>query len=409
MMLYIDPGTGSMLFTILIGVYSVLVFFVRSIFVKLKFLITSGKAETDKNTYKYVIFAEDKRYFTTFGPICDEFESRKIELVYITSSEDDPVFFKNYKYIKPLYSKRGNVTYSKMNLLKADIVLSTTPNLDVFQWKRSRDVKWYVHIFHAFGGSSFYRMFPLDMYDAVLLSGPVHRQEIRKYEELRSMPTKELIDTGMPYADLLYRRKLNAPAIHNEEPVVLLAPSWGVNSIFQMYGEKFVSALVNTGYHVIIRPHPQSYVSEKDILDKLMKMFPASDKLEWNTDSDNFDVLNRADILISDFSGIIFDFSLVFNKPVIYSEFEFDFSQYEGYWNDEEKWLLKTLKKIGKPVGKNFESELKPLIDSSLHDDGRFDIYEMIRKEDWVNIGESAKYAADYLINKQKELSEKMD
>ena len=41
----------------------------------------------------------------------------------------------------------------------------------------------------------------------------------------------------------------------------------------------------------------------------------------------NIDVLNEADILISDFSGVVFDFSLVFNKPVIYTEPSMDWSQ----------------------------------------------------------------------------------
>ena len=47
-----------------------------------------------------------------------------------------------------------------------------------------------------------------------------------------------------------------------------------------------------------------------------MNEYPESDRLEWNRDTDNFNVLNRSDILISDFSGVIFDFSLVYDKPV---------------------------------------------------------------------------------------------
>ena len=39
MLLYIDPGTGSMLFSILIGIVSTLVFFGRQLFLKIKFII----------------------------------------------------------------------------------------------------------------------------------------------------------------------------------------------------------------------------------------------------------------------------------------------------------------------------------------------------------------------------------
>ena len=43
MRLYIDPGTGSMLFAILIGAIGVARFVLKGIFVKLKFLFTGGR------------------------------------------------------------------------------------------------------------------------------------------------------------------------------------------------------------------------------------------------------------------------------------------------------------------------------------------------------------------------------
>ena len=43
MYLYIDPGTGSMLFTIIIGLISTLIFAFRGKFLKLKFLLSGGK------------------------------------------------------------------------------------------------------------------------------------------------------------------------------------------------------------------------------------------------------------------------------------------------------------------------------------------------------------------------------
>jgi CDP-glycerol glycerophosphotransferase (TagB/SpsB family) len=63
-------------------------------------------------------------------------------------------------------------------------------------------------------------------------------------------------------------------------------------------------------------PHPQSFILEKELVDRLMAKY--SD-IEWNRDTDNFDALNRSDILILDFSGVVFDFALVLNKPVIYT------------------------------------------------------------------------------------------
>ena len=46
MKLYIDPGTGSMLFTILIGVIGAGVYSLRMLLIKLRFILGGGKAET---------------------------------------------------------------------------------------------------------------------------------------------------------------------------------------------------------------------------------------------------------------------------------------------------------------------------------------------------------------------------
>ena len=49
--LYIDPGTGSMLFSLFIGIATAAVFGFRALFVKIKFVLSGGKSEkTEDNT-----------------------------------------------------------------------------------------------------------------------------------------------------------------------------------------------------------------------------------------------------------------------------------------------------------------------------------------------------------------------
>ena len=84
MVLYIDPGTGSMLFTVLIGIIGFLLYIVKVFWIRIKFVITRGKAEQkNANKIPYLIFAEDKRYWQVFKPVCDEFEKRGIDVVYL--------------------------------------------------------------------------------------------------------------------------------------------------------------------------------------------------------------------------------------------------------------------------------------------------------------------------------------
>ena len=170
--LYIDPGTGSMLFTILIGVFGVGVYFLRTLIMKIKFIISGGKREKmDGNKLPIVIFSDNKRYWNIFEPICDEFEKRGQEVCYFTASPDDKALEKKYEHIKTEFIGEGNKAFSRLNLLNATVVLSTTPSLDVFQWKRSKEVQYYVHIPHAAGDITIYRMFGIDFYDSILLSG----------------------------------------------------------------------------------------------------------------------------------------------------------------------------------------------------------------------------------------------
>ena len=62
--LYIDPGTGGMLFTILFGIFGVAVFSLRAFIIKLKYRISGGKsAKISNEKIPLVIFTDHKRYW----------------------------------------------------------------------------------------------------------------------------------------------------------------------------------------------------------------------------------------------------------------------------------------------------------------------------------------------------------
>lgn len=136
----------------------------------------------------------------------------------------------------------------------------------------------------------------------------------------------------------------------------------------QKYGGRIIDTLLATGYHIIIRPHPQSFRSEQDMMAKLMRAYPDSPQLEWNRDADNYDVLRRSDILISDFSGVIFDFSLVYDKPVIYTDTDFDDAPYDAWWLDTPYWTFDVLPRIGQKLTEENMPRLRELIDACLRD-----------------------------------------
>ena len=412
MKFYIDPGTGSMLFTILIGILGALRYVFKSWFVKLRFFLSGGrKVKDDGDKLPLVIFSEGKQYWNVFNPVCRELEERGIEAVYMTASEEDPALKNEYKHIKTEFIGTGNKAFAKLNFLNADIVLATTPGLDVYQWKRSREVKSYVHMVHAAGDVTLYRMFGVDYYDALLISGDYQEKQIRDLEGLRNLPAKEIVKVGIPYMDEMLARFKKNPTMNkiDGKVTVLLAPSWGPSAILSKYGKKIIDVLLETGYHVIVRPHPQSFTSEKDLMDGLMKEYPNSEQLEWNRDADNFEVLKRSDILISDFSGVIFDFALVYDKPVIYADTSFDDSVYDAWWLDSKLWTFEILPYLGMQLNADNMGKLKEMIDQCINEEKYAEGRKKAIADTWAYQGEGAKRVVDFIVKKQAELEDEAE
>ena len=409
MRFYIDPGTGSMLFAILIGLIGAANYLIRGWIAKLRFLASGGKAK-DINDKKipFVIFSDDKRYWQNFEPICREMDKRGIDVTYMTASPDDPALQNPYPHIRAEFIGTGNKPFAKLNFLNARILIATTPGLDVYQWKRSKDVQFYVHILHAAGDISMYRMFGIDCYDAIILSGDYQIDQVRKLEEIRGLPPKELIKLGLPYMDEMARRLAeDKNTVFEDKKTVLIAPSWGVSSIFARFGGKVIGELLKTDYNIIIRPHPQSVVSEKKLLDKISAEYPDSDRISWNYDSNNYEVLKKSDIMISDFSGVIFEFALIYDKPVIYTNTEFDKSPYDAWWLDETPWTFKALPKLGAELSEETMEQLSSIIEDCLNSPEYSENRKSLRNETWANIGHSTEDTVDYLVSKYNELTGK--
>jgi len=406
--LYIDPGTGSMLFTILISAISAVVYVVRILWIKAKNM-AGVKTQNERNAKRIpiVMFSDNKRYWSTFRPICDELEKRGQKAVYMTASPDDPALDSKYENIKCEFIGEGNKAFAKMNMLNAGIVLSTTPSLDVFQWKRSKTVDYYVHILHCCGDVTLYRLYGVDYYDALLLSGDFQEKQVRELERQRNLPAKEIRMVGIPYLDTMLEHAKHYERKKSNTTNVLLSPTWGSRSLLVKYGPRLIDRLIETGYDVTIRPHPQSFTADKETIDSLMAKYPETNKLHWNRDNNNFDVLARSDIMISDYSGVMYDFAFIFNKPVIYTNAEYKKDPYDAWCIEGETWMVSTIKKLGKELNGDNIGQVKELIDSCIKESQQSAKIAEARDETWCNVGKSASLTADYLIEKLAELEKK--
>ncbi|MDC7230572.1 MAG: CDP-glycerol glycerophosphotransferase family protein [Sphaerochaetaceae bacterium] len=404
--LYIDPGTGSMLFSLLIGFVTIFYFFMKALWIKIRFLFSGGNVnKIGRSRLPIVVYCEHKRYWGVFKPILDSFENKSISVTYFTSSEDDPAFNQKYSFVTCEYIGEGNRAFAKLNFLEADVCLMTTPALDVYQLKRSPGVLHYAHILHAVGDATGYRLFGLDYFDSILLNGSYQINDIRELEQQRGTKKKDLVVVGCPYLDELMIKYQNCQIKKEQKTkTILVAPSWGPSGILSRYGTKFLDPLSNTGYKIIVRPHPQSLQSEKDVLESLRKRYEGKNQLVWDFEADNFNALHEADLLISDYSSVMFDYVFLFDRPLLYLNADFDIRPYDAGDLDHLPWKLRILPSIGIELKVEDFQEIDKILAASFNNIILQENRKKAKAEAWEHIGESGMRTADFLINTQRTL-----
>jgi len=399
---YIDPGTGSAIFSIAIGIAATVYFLARGLFLKLGVGFFRRK-KNDQLRDKYVIYAEDKRYWHYFEPVLDEFENRNIEIIYLTTSKDDPVFTSKYNYTKGKYIGAGNKAYAYLNFLSAEFVLATTPHLDVFQWKRSKNVKHYSNMIHGAGGAVLFRLFSFDYFDSVLVACEDEITELRMIEKARNQKEKQLIITGNTFFDKCSELIKDLPKEEEHRFTVLVSPSWGPNALLNVYGEKLIDPLCQTPWRIIIRPHPQSLIVEKPLIDKLKEKYKDNPNIEWDFNNENIYSLSKSDIMISDFSAIIFDYAFLFNKPIIYNIQNLDYRRLDAQDLENETYFLQAIKKIGIELAGLDICNLKEIILNLSQDLDKQNVRQEIKKTMWMHQGEAGRRITDFMIQTVEE------
>jgi hypothetical protein len=397
-----------MLFSILIGAAATLYFLARAVIIKAKVLFAGGRVAGNTSahaavSHPYVIYSEGRQYWNVFKPVLDAFETRGITLLYLTSHEDDPVFSHEYHFIKSECIGEGNKAFARLNFLSAGVVLMTTPGLDVYQLKRSKTVRHYAHILHAPSDATMYRMFGIDYFDSILLTGDYQAKDIRALEKLRGLPEKQLVTVGCTYLDVYAERIRQIPREEEHPFTVLVSPSWGPSALLRKYGSALLDPLVKTGWRIIIRPHPQSKKSEAPMLDSLAEKYKATANVQWDYERENIFSLAKADMMISDFSGIIFDYLFLFDKPVMYVKQGLDLRPYDaddlGDAAGGELWQFKTLGEAGIELKEELFDSIGDVIQNAADSTELKKAREQAKNTAWQFQGEAGKRAADFMLS----------
>ena len=264
--------------------------------------------------YDLIFYAENGYYFQYFKHLVESFAGTSLKICYLTSDKKDPIFNKNYGSVETIYCKTTLAFVFKK--LQAKVVILTMPDLQNFIFKKSDQVKKYIYVFHALVSiHQQYRSHAFDHYDTIFCAGPHHQLEIRESETLYKLPSKDLVSYGYPLLhDLNCRQNVEGKNCQR----VLIAPSWYEQGIFQTCIEKLIEVLSTSKYEVIIRPHPEYLKRNKSSFKKLKATVEQFPNLFFDQNQFMLESMRSADLLITDRSGIAFEFAFTKKRQVLF-------------------------------------------------------------------------------------------
>lgn len=270
-----------------------------------------------------VFYSESQAYWVHFDQIINYLTNTyKQPITYLTSQIDDPIFKLNNPSVKAFYIGSGLIRTLLFKSINARLMILTMPDLEKYHLKRSVNPVHYVYVFHSLVSTHMiYRKGAFDHYDTVLCGGPHHEAEIRETEQLYQLKAKNLVPHGYGRLDTIAEYKQNKLEIAqklNDKVNVLIAPSWGKDNILASVGEKLIQVLLDNNFTVTIRPHPHALIIDRPTVDKLTEKYQSHPDFVFESNVASFESLVNADVLVTDWSGVAFDYAFGLERPVIF-------------------------------------------------------------------------------------------
>jgi len=274
-----------------------------------------------------VVYSESGQDWHYFEPLIAVLNGQlQHRVTYITSDQHDPGLSRQHDLFTAIHIPEGFFLTLHFNMQKADVVVLTMMDLDNLQLKKSINPVHYVYLFHALGSTHMVdHANSYDAYDSLFCVGPHHVEELRKRESLEGLKARNLFEYGHPrLEDLLSAGQDYTAATPQQQaaedtaPVVLIAPTWGDQSIFNVCGDELTGMLLDAGFHVIVRPHYQTLKLTPEVIDGLKRKYGDRQNFEFQDRMGESESLFRSDILICDWSAMAIEYALGLEKPVLF-------------------------------------------------------------------------------------------
>ncbi len=386
-------------------------------------------ARREKQDYKrffsivnkhFVIYSEGSGYYKYFKDIMDYvMQHSNVAVHYITSDPTDQIFAlaKEQPQIKPYYigEKRLIMLMAKLD---ADIVLMTTPDLENFYVKRSylrKDIE-YIYVDHGVGSENLLlRTHALDHFDTIFCTGPHIIEEHRAMEKLYGLPEKKLVKTGYCLFDHMaaaYEKlvqesfKGKQGQEEGKKKTILIAPSWQKDNLLDLCLDAVLDGITGQEYKVIIRPHPQYVRIYPAKIQQMLSRYAArmDENFVIETDFSSNATVYNADLLITDWSNIAYEFSFTTHKPTLFINTPMKVMNPEWKKIDVVPFDIRIRDKIGASLDVDRLGEIKETADRLILETPKYHgIISEVIEETFFHIGESAKASGQYILDALQE------
>lgn len=372
-------------------------------------------AKREKKDYKrffsivnkhFVIYSEGSGYYKYFKDIMNYvLEHSNVAIHYITNDPNDQIFAiaEQQPQIKPYYIGEKKLITLMMKM-DADIVLMTTPDLENYYLKRSylrKDIE-YIYVNHGVGSDNLtLRTHALDNFDTIFAIGQHVIEEQRAIEKLYGLPEKNLVETGYCLSDNMDADYAAMDKKENAVKTILIAPSWQKDNILDLCLDELLEGIIGQGYRVIVRPHPQ-YVriyqaKMQHILDKYRSRMDENFIIE--TDFSSNVTVYSADLVITDWSSIAYEFSFTTYKPTLYINTPMKVMNPEWEKIDVEPFDIRIRDRIGASLDVDKLGGAKAVIGRLIAETpAYYNTISELKKNTFFHIGESAKVSGQYIL-----------
>ena len=269
-----------------------------------------------KSYKKVVFYSESFQDWHHLKPLLNALLDDDIAVTYVTSDDKDPGLLKLSKKYRSIYIGKGFFRILFFQFLRAKLLILTMMDLNNFELKRSMHPVHYVYIFHSLTSTHMVDTEKsFDHYDTIFCAGPHQKKEIELREKNKDLKAKNLIPYGYPRIEKLIQLSSKPK---NEKKVILLAPTWGEQSIINLMGMEICSIIINQGYSLILRPHHETIKRSTQLIDEIENKYSHLETFRLVREMGDAESLLQSDLLICDWSGTAIEYAFGLEKPVIF-------------------------------------------------------------------------------------------